>query len=91
MTTNDKIKMLRQKIDKFDDQMLEILARRFSTAKVIGEIKTKAGILVHDPNREKEIIDRLWGKLDGKLEREDIAAIFGPIYKISKKLQNEEK
>ncbi len=43
--------------------------------------------MLGDPNREQEIIDRLAEKLEGKMERNDIAAIFGPIYHISKKLQ----
>ena len=40
-----------------------------------------------DPNREQDIIDRLSERFAGKLEHKDIAAIFGPIYHISKKIQ----
>ena len=79
--------MLRNKIDLLDEQMLDLLVQRFSFSREIGEIKVSGGINVGDPNREQEIIDRLAEKLKGKLERNDIAAIFGPIYHISKKSQ----
>ena len=87
MEPKDKIKELRQKIDYYDDQMLDLLVKRFAVSKEIGRIKASGSINVGDPNREQEIIDRLANKLKGKLDKDDIAAIFGPIYHISKKLQ----
>ena len=87
MHPKDKINELRQKIDSFDEQMLNLLVKRFAVSREIGKIKASGGINVGDPNREQEIIDRLAEKLEGKMERNDIAAIFGPIYHISKKLQ----
>ena len=83
----EKINVLRNKIDLLDEQMLDLLVQRFSVSREIGEIKASGGINIGDPNREQEIIDRLAEKLEGKLEKNDIAAIFGPIYHISKKLQ----
>jgi chorismate mutase len=67
--------------------MLDLLVQRFAVSIEIGEIKASSGINIGDPNREREIINRLANKLEGKLDRDDIAAIFGPIYHISKKLQ----
>ena len=87
MHSIEKINVLRNKIDSLDDQMLDLLVQRFSVSREIGKIKASGGINVVDPNREHEIIDRLAEKLEGKLERDDIAAIFGPVYHISKKLQ----
>ena len=87
MHPKEKINVLRNKIDLLDEQMLDLLVQRFSVSREIGEIKVSGGINVGDPNREQEIIDRLAEKLEGKMERNDIAAIFGSIYHISKKLQ----
>ena len=87
MEPKDKIKELRQKIDYYDDHMLDLLVKRFAVSKEIGKIKASGSINAGDPNREQEIIDRLANKLKGKLDKDDIAAIFGPIYHISKKLQ----
>ncbi|MGY8780315.1 MAG: chorismate mutase [Fidelibacterota bacterium] len=87
MELKDKINEFRQKIDNFDNQILNLLVQRFALSKEIGKIKASGGINVRDPNREQEIIDRLADKLEGKLDKDDIAAIFGPIYHISKKMQ----
>ena len=87
MNPNDKINKLRQKIDAFDEQMLDLLVQRLAVSKEIGEIKASHGLNVGDSNREREIIDRLAEKLEGKLNKDDIAAIFTPVYHISKKLQ----
>ena len=87
MHPKEKINVLRNKIDLLDEQMLDLLVQRFSVSREIGEIKASGGINIGDRNREQEIIDRLAEKLEGKMERNDIAAIFGSIYHISKKLQ----
>ena len=87
MHSKEKINVLRKKIGLLDEQMLDLLVQRFSVSREIGQIKASGGINVGDPNREQEIIDRLAEKLEGKLEKNDIAAIFGPIYHISKKSQ----
>ena len=87
MDPKEKINQLRNIIDAFDDQMLDLLVQRFAVSKEIGEIKASHGLNMGDPNREQEIVDRLAEKLKGKLSKDDISAIFGPVYKISKRLQ----
>ena len=58
------LKKLRQQIDKLDNQLLEILARRFAVTKQIGEYKKKKNLSVQDKKREKEIFRerRIWAK-----------------------------
>jgi len=76
MHSKEKIIELRQIIDFLDDQMLDLLVQRFAVSIEIGEIKASSGINIGDPNREQEIINRLANKLEGKLDRDDIATIF---------------
>ena len=87
MDSKEKINILPKQIDSLDDQILALLIDRFSVSKEIGEIKSIENLKVGDPNREQDIIDRLSERFAGKLEHKDIAAIFGPIYHISKKIQ----
>lgn len=87
MYPKEKIKMLRQKIDDYDDQILDLLIKRFSVSKEIGAIKTANGLEIGDPNREQEILNRLSKNLKGKLNKDDITAIFSQVYQISKNLQ----
>ncbi len=90
MDSQEKINTLRKIIDDYDDQILDLLVKRFSVSIEIGDIKAANGLEIGDPNREQEIIDRLSKKLKGKLNKDDIAAIFSPVYQISKKMQIKE-
>jgi len=90
MDSQEKINTLRKIIDDYDDQILDLLIKRFSVSKEIGVIKTTSGLKIGDPNREREIINRLSKKLKSKLNKEDILAIFNPVYQISKKMQKKE-
>ena len=87
MKAQDKIRKLRKNIDTIDYKIIDLLDWRFSISKEIGEIKASSSIEISDPDREKEIIERLAKKLAGKLDKDDIASIFEPVYKISKKFQ----
>ena len=87
MKTDKKIEKLRKKIDVFDDQLLDILFQRFSVVKKIGQIKSDSELDIQYLDREKEIIDRLSDKLNGKLNRKEIIEILEPIFNISKKIQ----
>ena len=87
MVPQEKINILRSNIDDLDNQILDFLVERFSISREIGEIKASSGIEIRNPDREKEIIERLSNKLTGKLDKDDIASIFEPVYKISKRLQ----
>jgi chorismate mutase len=87
MDSQEKINTLRKIIDDYDDQILDLLIERFSVSKEIGVIKATNRLEIGDPNREDEIINRLSKKLKGKLNKDDISAIFSPVYQISKKMQ----
>jgi len=87
MAPKEKIDILRKKIDDLDNQILDSLVKRFSISRDIGEIKASSSIEIRDPDREKEIIERLANRLAGKLDKDDISSIFKPVYKISKRLQ----
>ena len=54
-------------------------------------IKLELEIKIVDSSREEEIINRLSLRSAGKINRDDIASIFRPIYEVSKKLQAKEK
>ena len=91
MDTTENINSLRKKIDELDDQMIDLIVQRLAIAKEIGDIKETNGIEVIDPYRESQIINRFAEKLAGTLEKNDIIAIFNPIYSISKRLQKKSK
>ena len=87
MDSTKKINSLRKKIDKLDVQMIDLVVQRLAIAKEIGDIKKTNGIEVIDLHRESQIINHFAEKLAGTLDKNDITAIFDPIYSISKRLQ----
>ena len=54
---------LRDQINSVDEQLLLLLKKRFDLSKSVAEIKKNdKTIVLHDPVREKEIIDNLKSK-----------------------------
>lgn len=52
------IKGLREEIDKTDKKILELLSRRFSLVKMVGEYKKKNNLPILDLKREEEILQK---------------------------------
>ena len=87
MTLDNRIKDFREKIDRLDDQLIDIIVERLSLTLDIGEIKKEINLNITDNNREQEIINRMTQRLKGRLNPKEIEKIFNLIFQISKKLQ----
>ena len=85
------IKELRNSIDKVDDQIFDLILKRFDYVKKIGNIKKAMNMSVDDKAREKIIIERLSEKLSTKINYKEIKKIIGPIISISKDIQRRKK
>ena len=60
----------RNRIDEIDGQLAELLSERSRCVIEIGKIKRQQQLPVYDPQREKEIFDRLARNNRGPLENE---------------------
>lgn len=70
------LKGVRERIDSLDDQMLELLAER---AKIVGEvaqIKRDSGQPFYQPERERQIIERLRDRSGGRFPEDAVVAVF---------------
>ena len=85
------IKELRNSIDKVDDQIFDLILKRFDYVEKIGNIKKKINMPVDDKAREEIIIERLSEKLSTKINYKEIKKIIGPIISISKDIQRRKK
>ncbi len=59
---------LRIEIDALDNEIVELLVRRFDVSKRILEAKLQTGMAVHDPAREDQVLKRLTQKLEAYKE-----------------------
>ncbi|MBI5011979.1 MAG: chorismate mutase [Methylocystis sp.] len=57
--TEDRLKGLREEIDRLDDRILELLNRRAGAVIEVGKIKTDRNLRFYVPEREVEILRRL--------------------------------
>ncbi len=73
------LKPYRERIDQIDETILNLLAERAELAKKIGDIKKEAGLEIHVPEREREIIERLLEKNKGRFPESALIRIFREI------------
>ena len=85
------IKDLRNSIDKVDDQIFDLILKRFDYVEKIGNIKKEMNMPVDDKAREEIIIERLSEKLSTKINYKEIKKIIDPIISISKDIQRRKK
>ena len=85
------IKELRNSIDKIDDQIFDLILKRFDYVEKIGNIKKEMNMPVDDKAREEIIIERLSEKLSTKINYKEIKKIISPIISISKGIQSRKK
>jgi len=83
-----KLKKNREALDFLDRKLLTLLNQRLRITLRIGKIKKRVGKKIHDPKREKEILERLQRKNKGPLNEEDLKKIFGTIMKVCRRSQS---
>ena len=84
---NNKLKELRERIDKIDKQIVELLKERIEVAKTIGKIKEDIGYESFDLLREKKILNKIL-ELNQKVFPEDtLRVIYSEIIKACRSVQ----
>ena len=78
---------LRQKIDDFDEEIIQLLKKRMRISKEVGKLKEELHIPIEDLTREKEIIKRLTRQAGRNLSEEQLIRIFTAVFKSSKLVQ----
>lgn len=70
---------LRRRIDVIDDQILSLLEQRASVLSDVARSKQAKGLPLHDPEREREVLERLAGRGAGHFPREAVLAVYREI------------
>ena len=89
MQTNavpDELLLLREQIDKLDDELLELLVQRFAVTTQVGKLKAREKLDSVDPDRERQKLERLRSTaesrgLNGELVDELFQTIFSEVVK----------
>ncbi len=79
----------RARIDTVDQIIIDLLNRRMDYAKEIGNLKHAAGQKVRDPQREREVIERLKAYNQGPISDEAIADLYTRLIAEARSLEGE--
>ena len=77
----------RKRIDEIDGQLAELLSERSRCVIEIGRIKRQRQLPVYDPQREKEIFERLARNNRGPLQNEALRRLFERILDESRRVE----
>jgi chorismate mutase-like protein len=86
-TSTDDLTQRRVQIDTLDSQLLRLLNQRAQVVLEVGSIKRSFGLPVHDPQREKTILDRLCDLNQGPLDSQSVTTLFRCIIRESRKIE----
>ena len=77
---------LRSEIDKFDDEIASLLARRMAFSKQVAAIKRESGTPVLQPDRENSILTRLGEQIEPHYVPA-LETVYEAIFRASRELQ----
>jgi len=86
---SESLEELRSKLDEINLELLRILSRRAAITIKVGELKRASGAPIHQPGRERLIIDCLIARNPGPLSAEQVRKIFTEIISVGSALQRE--
>jgi monofunctional chorismate mutase len=78
---------LRRELDEIDRELLRLFCRRMAVVEEIGAYKMREGLHVADPEREKQILERILQESPEELKDES-AALYTTILELSRAKQN---
>jgi monofunctional chorismate mutase len=82
------IETLRLEYDTIDTQIVTLLEARFELSEVMGQLKESTGLSFYDPERERQVFDKLKNALANPQYFPQIQAVYQRIFEVSKYIQS---
>jgi chorismate mutase len=82
-----EIPELRASIDQIDRQIVELIAERLRLVMQVGEVKRRRGLNAYDPERERDLLERVGRFAPKPLEAAMAQRIFECIIEESRNLE----
>ena len=77
----------RKRIDRIDEQLMQLLNSRSACAVEIGRIKRALGLPIYSPEREAQILERVARENPGPLDPMAVRRVFERIIDESRRLE----
>ena len=85
---SDSLARCREEIERIDDEIVALLARRMALGKQTGELKRESRLPILDPDREAAVLRRVAALArESALPAEPVEAIFREIVSMSRRAQ----
>ena len=81
----------RRRIDEIDRKLVELLNERSRCAIEIGKIKHDLNLRVYDPEREREILQRIKETNGGPLDDEGLQRLFERVIDECRRIERRER
>ena len=81
----------RRRIDEIDRKLVELLNERSKCAIEIGKIKHDLNLRVYDPEREREILQRIKETNGGPLDDEGLQRLFERVIDECRRIERRER
>lgn len=78
---------LRKAIDEVDGRLLELIAERVRLVLEVGDYKRERGIPIYDPERERQLLDRLTSRAPAPLQADTVRRVFERLIDESRRLE----
>ena len=88
----ENLEVLRKQIDKFDEDLVELLCSRFDVVRKVGEFKKKNNMLLCDKSRQAEVLKlRIKQGSEKGLDADFVEKLYGLIFDEAIRIQECEK
>ncbi len=81
------LEALRREIDAIDAKILQLIAARVRVVLRVGDLKRTLGATVYDPDREREMLERLGDHVEPPLDRDTVRRIFERLIDESRRIE----
>ena len=82
-----ELEAFRRSIDDLDHRILELVAERVKVVLAVGEFKRKNNLAAYDPDRERNMLDRLCSQAPDPLDAETVRRIFERLIDESRRIE----
>jgi chorismate mutase len=76
VSAGEGIAKIRRRIDEIDSEIVRLLSERARCALEIGRIKRELGVPVYDPERERQIVERVVRANAGPLGEDALRRLY---------------
>ncbi len=82
-----ELEALRRSIDDLDSRILQLVAERVKVVLAVGQFKRDHQIAVYDPDRERNMLERLCSQAPAPLDADTVRRIFERLIDESRRIE----